>query len=117
MWLTRLGRNRSRTWTTTPKCGTPSRRCFNSRVNCKQCDPEKQNRCLPPHPEPASMSRLFEALQRSEPETLGFDFAPHEPPVSNLLKKTEATPFQPTHPDPPTPPNHPYHPSAQVPSP
>jgi capsular exopolysaccharide synthesis family protein len=42
------------------------------------------------------MSRLFEALQRSEPETLGFDFAPHEPPVSNLLKEAEAETLKPT---------------------
>src|SRR6266481_3926617 len=101
MWLTRLGRNRSRTWTTTPNYGTPSRRCFNSRVNCKQCDPEKQNRCLPPHPEPASMSRLFEALQRSEPETFGLDFTLPEPPVSEPLKAAEAKTLKPTEPEAP----------------
>ena len=42
------------------------------------------------------MSRLFEALQRSEPETFGFDFALPEPPVSELLKAAEAETLKPT---------------------
>jgi len=36
------------------------------------------------------MSRLFEALQRSEPQTFDFDFTLPEPPVSDLLKAAEA---------------------------
>src|SRR6266851_7527833 len=103
MWPTRLGGNRSRTLTTTPKCGTPSRRCFNSRVNYKQSDPEKQSHCSPPYPEPASMSRLFEALQRSEPETFGFDFALPEPPDSELVKAAEAETLKPTEAEAPSP--------------
>ena len=42
------------------------------------------------------MSRLFEALQRSEPETFGFDFTLPEPPVSELLKAAEAETLKPT---------------------
>ena len=42
------------------------------------------------------MSRLFEALRRSEPETFGFDFALPEPPVSELLKAAEVETLKPT---------------------
>ena len=37
------------------------------------------------------MSRLFEALQRSEPEGFRFDFVQPEPPADGPLKTTEAT--------------------------
>jgi len=42
------------------------------------------------------MSRLFEALQRSEPQTFDFDFTLPEPPVSEVLKVAEAERPKPT---------------------
>jgi capsular exopolysaccharide synthesis family protein len=49
------------------------------------------------------MSRLFEALQRSEPETFGFDFALPEPPDSELVKAAEAETLKPTEAEAPNP--------------
>ena len=37
------------------------------------------------------MSRLFEALQRSEPEGFGFDFIQPQPVDNELLKTSETT--------------------------
>jgi len=42
------------------------------------------------------MSRLFDALQRSEPQTFDFDFTLPEPPASDLLKAAEAETLRPT---------------------
>src|SRR6266404_1319129 len=58
-------------------------------TSCQACDQEIQNHCCPSNPELTSMSRLFEALQRSEPEGFGFDFAQPQPPANEPAKTAE----------------------------
>ena len=74
-------------WCTNPKWTPPTvtrkatrgeqrKLCSSSMTICKNCNRARENREQPQPPEPLNMSRIFEALQRSESERSGAPLAP-----------------------------------------
>src|ERR1700675_1337266 len=57
-------------------------------TTCKNCNRARENHAQPRQPEPVNMSRIFEALQRSESERSGTTIAPAAP-ATELLRVVE----------------------------